>query len=226
MQHVSVIRQYISHLKVKPGLSLLIPAMMAVLVTGCSMFKKDEAREAERALERALNPPTAARSDDPAAARSPEEAAFKGVAGSRMNRDINGQSLSLVVRVIQLRDRNEFARLTFEGAVNKSEQDLFPKELVSMKEVQLMPGTTQEFTDKLLPETKYVGLIGFFHHPNPRFWRLLFAANAVRKEGLNFVAHDCYFVPLTPRSEPLPGQTASYDALSCPLGSGQPRSGR
>jgi type VI secretion system protein VasD len=194
--------------KLKPR--FLFPIAVMVLLSGCSSFSKDakEAREAANALAQALNPPSAQRSaDDPAGiVRGPEDFAVKGVADRRVNLDVGGEPLSVVVRVIQLRDKNEFSRLSFASATNKSDAELFPKELVATNEVVLMPGTTQEITDTLRPEARYVGVVGFFRKPDAQLWRMLFDARAVRNEGLIFVAQECFFTPVTPQPESVPGQ--------------------
>ena len=199
--------QFILRLKGKPVAGFLIPVAMAVLVGACSSSSKETAN----ALAQALNPPTAQRGDEAGTiTRGPEEFVAKGVADQNINRDISGQSLSVVVRILQLRDRGEFTRLSFEGVTNRNDADLFPKDLVAASEMVVMPGTTQEITDKLLPETKYVGVIGFFRRPDAQYWRMLYDARAVRNEGLIIVAKDCYFSAITPRIDPMPGQTASY----------------
>ena len=205
----------------KPRLGFLIPAAMAVLIAACSSSSKETAN----ALALALNPPTP-RADEPTGiVRSPEEFALKGVADQQVNLDVNGQPLSVVVRVIQLRDKNEFMSMTFDAAASRSDTELFPKELTATSEVVLMPGTTKELKDKLLPETRYVGVIGFFRRPDAQFWRMLFDARAVRNEGLIFVARDCYFSAMTPQAEPMPGQSVGY-APECAGGIPSSRSRR
>ncbi|MCL2591030.1 MAG: type VI secretion system lipoprotein TssJ [Betaproteobacteria bacterium] len=202
--------QPLSSLTVMLRPRVLIPAAMAVLITACSVFPSKE-KEAANALAQALNPPTAPRGDNPAPImRGTEDFAVKGVAEQQVNRDVSGKSLSVVVRIFQLRDKNEFSRLSFDAVTSRSDAELFPKELVAASEVVVMPGTMQEVTDKLLPETKYVGVVGYFRKPDAQFWRFLFDAQAIRKEGLIFVAKDCHFTAITPKSEPLPGQTESY----------------
>ncbi|MCL2590261.1 MAG: type VI secretion system lipoprotein TssJ [Betaproteobacteria bacterium] len=176
---------------------------MTVLLSACTSSSK----KAEQALAQALNPQTP-RSEDPSSTifRLPEDTVVKGVAGSNVNLDVNGQPLTVVVRVIQLRDKHEFARLTFDAAASKGDAELFPKELVTAHELVLMPGATQELTDKLLPETRYVAVIGFFRKPDTHYWRFLFDAQAVRKEGLIFAAKECFITPITPQFLPAQGQ--------------------
>jgi type VI secretion system protein VasD len=181
------------------------------LIAACTSAAKKEAEANANALALALKPPSAPHADDSGGiVRSPEDAVFKGVADQNVNRDANGQSLTVVVRVVQLRDRNEFTRLSFDAVTTRSDAELFPRELVAASEMVLMPGLTQEITDNLLPEAKYVGVIGYFRRPDAQSWRLLFDAGAVRKEGLVFVAQDCYLTAVTPLHVPMPGQAARY----------------
>ncbi|MDR3087939.1 MAG: type VI secretion system lipoprotein TssJ [Azoarcus sp.] len=182
---------------------LLIPVALAILAGACSKSSEE--------LTRALTLPFAA----PPEARvetvhGPEDYALKGVADLNINRDIYGKSLSVVVRVYQLRDKNEFARLSFESAASRSDSELFPKELVAVNEIVLVPGEARELVDKLLPETRYVGAVGFFRQPDAQFWRFLVNARAVRNEGLNFTLQDCYFAAIQPQPEPVTGQGAGY----------------
>lgn len=195
----------------KLRLGLLAPVAIAVLMTSCSMFSKEakQAKETADALAQALNPPSVRAEEPVGIVRGPEEFAIKAVAEKRLNLDAAGEPLSVVVRVIQLRDKNEFSRLSFDAVTSKNDNELFPKEFVAVSEVVFVPGETQEMSDKLLPEARYVGIVGFFRMPDAQHWRMLFDARSVRNEGLIIVAQDCYFTPITPQSEPLPGQTAN-----------------
>jgi type VI secretion system protein VasD len=181
----------------------------ALILPGC----KNAQKEAVEALAAALNPPpvAAARSDDPAVLpRGPAEFDLKAVADPSLNPDESGRPLSVVVRVFQLRGKAEFARLSFDAAVNGADDELFPKELVAANELVLKPGNSVEMADKLLPDTQYVGVLAYFRKPDARMWRFLADARAVRKEGLNFVVRDCYFALTVPVYEPLPGQDVRY----------------
>ena len=185
----------------KFGQKFLIPATLAILVGACS-------RSTDKlALTLPFNAPPEARAD---AVRGTEDYALKSIADPNVNRDIYGKSLSVVVRIYQLRDKNEFSRLTFDAAASRGDNELFPKELLAVKEIVLVPGEAQELVDKLLPETRYVGAVSFFRQPDAQYWRFLVDARAVRNEGLSFVLQDCYFATIQPQPEPVPGQSAGY----------------
>lgn len=179
----------------------LIPAALAVLVGACSGSSDKLARTLP------FNAPPEARVD---AVRGTEDYALKSIADPNVNRDIYGKSLSVVVRVYQLRDKNEFSRLTFDAAASRGDNELFPKELLAIKEIVLVPGEAQELVEKLLPETRYVGAVAFFRQPDAQYWRFLVDARAVRNEGLSFALQDCYFATIQPQPKPVPGQSAGY----------------
>jgi len=181
---------------------LPLSLIFAVALSGCGVFSKSPPP---------LNLPINAPPVTPVAeaVRAPEEFALKGLADESVNLDVTDLPLSVVVRVYQLRGREEFARLGFEALTGgRSDAALFPKDLVNVNELVLVPGTTQELNDKLLPETKFVGVVGFFRRPEPQYWRFLVDARAVRTEGLTFRAKHCYLTAIAPRAEPLSGQVA------------------
>ncbi|WP_084186933.1 type VI secretion system lipoprotein TssJ [Andreprevotia chitinilytica] len=141
----------------------------------------------------------------------PKDYPINGEAAPTINRDTNGKSLSIVVRLYQLKEKNEFNRLTFDTAASgKPDQELFGQEFVSRTEVVLVPGGKQTITDKLQPETRFVGVVGFFRKPDGQAWRFLVDADAVRSKGLNFRVQDCYLQITTPDPVAIPGQAPNW----------------
>ncbi|MDR0702778.1 MAG: type VI secretion system lipoprotein TssJ [Zoogloeaceae bacterium] len=180
--------------------------LLAVFAGGCSFFSKKPPIPEALALQ--ANVAEIQRVNEPPPVRAPEEYAIKGSADALVNRDASGKPLSVVVRLYQLKGINGFSRVTFDAvARSPNEAELFPSEWVATNEVVLIPGTTQAFTDKLLPETRYIGGVAFFRSPDTHGWRFLVDARTVRNEGLNFTAKDCYFTLVQPEPEPLLGQT-------------------
>lgn len=157
-------------------------------------------------------------------ASGPKEYPISGTAEPIINRDINGKSLSVVVRLYQLKEKNEFTRLTFDAvASGKSDAELFPQELVARNEVVLVPGASQKLTDKLLPEAKYVGVVGYFRKPDAQHWRFLVDADDVRSKGLSFAVQDCYLKLLQPKAVLIPGQTAGYTPECAAIAPSKPK---
>lgn len=123
-----------------------------------------------------------------------------------MNRDDNGKSLSVVVRIYQLRDASEFSRLTFDLlAQGRSEAQLLGPALVDKTDVVVVPGSVYVSPGQLHNETRYVGVVGFFRNPDPFYWRQLVPAKAVRSKGLIIRASDCFLTLGEVESLALPG---------------------
>ena len=132
---------------------------------------------------------------------------INGEAAPTINRDTSGKSLSVVVRLYQLKERTDFDRLTFDTATSgKSDSDLFGATMISMKELVLVPGGKQQIVEKLEPDTKYVGIVGYFRKPDPQAWRYLIDAKDARKQGLGFRVEDCYLEITAPTPQAIPGQ--------------------
>jgi type VI secretion system protein VasD len=137
----------------------------------------------------------------------PKTYEIRGNGDSLLNRDVGGQSLSVVVRIIQLRDAEEYSKLTFDMiASGRTDSELLGPDLISKTEVVIVPGGKYSNTDKLENETKYLGVIALFRRPDQHYWRYLVSANAVRDNGLSFAVKDCYLTLIHTRSIAIPGQ--------------------
>lgn len=137
----------------------------------------------------------------------PKTYAVKGEADATMNRDSSGKSLSVAVRIYQLKDAMEFSKLTFDTvASGRPESELLGPDLLSQSEIIMVPNGKYANSDKLLDETKYLGIVGLFRQPDPHYWRFLIEADKIRSEGLSFRIQDCYLVVLSPKPAVIPGQ--------------------
>lgn len=127
-----------------------------------------------------------------------------------LNRDVNGQSLSVVIRLYQLRDANEFSKLTFDTLIiGHPETELLGPSLISKTDLVLVPGGTYAAPVKLLDETRYLGIVGLFRKPDPHLWRQLvdtLDAKGNRIAGVSFRAKDCYIEITGEGQLLLPGQ--------------------
>jgi type VI secretion system protein VasD len=138
---------------------------------------------------------------------APKQYAIKGEGTPVLNRDSSGRSLSVVVRLYQLKSANEFSKLTFDTlADGRPEEDLLKSELLAKTDVVVVPGGNYSSTDKLLDEAKYVGVVAFFRNPDQHYWRYLLDADDVRSGDLSFRVEDCYIVLKDIKPLPIPGQ--------------------
>lgn len=132
---------------------------------------------------------------------------IRGDADPVVNRDVTGKPLSVVVRLYQLSEPEEFNKLTFDTlSSGRPEADLLGEQLIAKNEVVLVPGQTQVATDQMDPKARYLGVVGFFRTPDTHYWRYLIKADQIRDKGLTFKAQDCYLTLLNQKPQPIPGQ--------------------
>ncbi|MBM3115235.1 type VI secretion system lipoprotein TssJ [Jeongeupia naejangsanensis] len=144
-------------------------------------------------------------------ASGPKDYAIQGEAAPVINRDTGGKPLSIVVRVYQLKDAAEFNKLTFDATSSgKSDAELLGNDLISRSELVLVPGSKQAIKDQIKPETRFVGVVGYFRKPDTNHWRFLVDASDVRSDGLTFKVQDCYLQVQVPKALPQPGVPAAF----------------
>lgn len=149
-----------------------------------------------------------------AACGGPKLINVTGEGSKGMNRDAQGKPLSVVVHIYQLRNADAFNRMTMDSLLSgKPEADLLGNSLISSKEVTLIPGGKLAEQETIGEETRYVGVVGFFRQADPAYWRLLYAADAVKSDGLNFKAADCYLLPVRTKNTAIPGQPAQIPSI-------------
>lgn len=153
-----------------------------------------------------------------------------------INRDENGNALSVVVRMYQLKERKAFARLTLdELSSGRSDEELLGDEFISRNEVVVVPGQRAINAAQLLADTRFVGIVAMFRQPDLDHWRYLIPAERIRNNsaglsvalgnlfsdpedatsGLVFAVRDCSIAILAPDPELLAGQRPQRRG-SCP----------
>jgi len=131
----------------------------------------------------------------------------RGQADPVLNRDVSGKSLSVVVRLYQLKQPTEFSKLAFDSlASGRPETELLGAELIEKSEVVVLPGTQHVSTEKLSENANYLGVVAFFRQPEPHYWRYLIPASQVRSKGVTFRLQDCYITLVDGKPEAIPGQ--------------------
>lgn len=142
-----------------------------------------------------------------ACSSAPKSYGVRGAGDVILNRDAGGNSLSVVVRIYQLKDAREFAKLTFDTlADGRSETGLLGAAVLEKTDVIIVPGGNYSGLEKLLDETRFVAIVGFFRRPDAHYWRQLADAETVRRQGLSFRVQDCYVVLTGTEAIALPGQ--------------------
>lgn len=124
-----------------------------------------------------------------------------------INRDESGRSLSVVVKLYQLKSQDAFGKLTFDVlASGRQESELLGSDLIASNELMLVPGGRVDLQDVLQENTRFVGAVAFLRSPDPHYWRVLVDARDVRKQGFSLRLSDCYLRVVKPDPVLLPGQ--------------------
>jgi len=140
-------------------------------------------------------------------ASGPKNYEIKAVADPVINRDVSGSPLSVVVHIYQLKDPGEFSKLTSDTlASGRPLSELLGKDLLEVNEVLLVPGSTENRSDKIQPDARHVGIVAFFRQPDQHYWRVLVDAEQVRSKGIHFRVQDCFLSLVSPKPSLIPGQ--------------------
>ena len=130
-----------------------------------------------------------------------------GQASPKINLDESGNSLSVVVRLYQLKDKEAFSQLGFDKITSgKSDKEIFGDSLIERSEVVLIPGAPFKSDNTLNASTKYLGVVAMFRQPDANSWRYLLSADEIRRNGLSFQLENCYIKITKGTITPIPGQ--------------------
>ncbi|WP_244193141.1 type VI secretion system lipoprotein TssJ [Paraburkholderia eburnea] len=89
-----------------------------------------------------------------------------------INSDVQGKSLSTVVRFYQLKDAKNFAQLNYVQ-LQSDDLKLLKADLLATKDVVLRPGANASLTEPMNPDAQVVGVVAFFREPvQDRVWKL------------------------------------------------------
>ena len=89
-----------------------------------------------------------------------------------LNADVQGQSLSTVVRFYQLKDGSTFTQLNY-SQLQSDDLNLLKADLLATKDVVLRPGASASLSEPMNPDARVVGVVAFFREPvQDRTWKL------------------------------------------------------
>jgi type VI secretion system protein VasD len=112
--------------------------------------------------------------------------------GKELNITSDGQSLSLVVRIYQLRTPQSFKTLTYTDANSQDGgKDILGNDLIAYKEVTVVPNKTYDLKQKVPGDGTTIGIIGLFRAPAGDRWKIAFDAQGSRDTGITVGAHAC-----------------------------------
>ena len=160
-------------MKALPSIVLIPVVLMAAVLAGCSGNALRPSAQAD-----ALKPPRAI--------------PLRLHAAPKLNTDAQGRPLALVARVYTLRQNAAFEAAPYAAFLKPgADQEAFGADLVSVKDVTLVPGQRYEVLEKVPREAAYVGVVALFHAPAPQRWRMSFPAAEAESAGLTVALQAC-----------------------------------
>ncbi|MET0980934.1 MAG: type VI secretion system lipoprotein TssJ [Telluria sp.] len=165
---------------------------------------------AERALEAiGLRKPL------PALPKSPRQVALRLHAAPKLNSDAEGRPLAVVARIYSLRQRAAFEAAPYAAFLTPDAgREAFGADLVSVREMIVVPGQRYEAIENVPQEAPYIGVVALFHSPAPQRWRLAFSSLEAEKAGLTLGLQACTLSVGT-GAEPIGGSARMQGSARC-----------
>lgn len=116
-------------------------------------------------------------------------------AGDQLNLSASGKPLSLVTKLYVLRANEKFKAMTYPQITSpEAEKEALGEELVSVREIVLLPGKAYDITLKVPGDATTIGIVGMFRAPYQARWKLAFDNKLSFDNGITLGAHACSFV--------------------------------
>ena len=95
------------------------------------------------------------------------------IARHALNQNERGQSLSTVVRIYQLRDKQKFESALYRDLLNQ-DKTVLGDDLLETKEVSIRPGEAVAIDSEIHKDMDYIGVVVFFNRAdNEQDWKML-----------------------------------------------------
>ncbi len=104
-------------------------------------------------------------------------------ASANVNPDANGQPLSVVVRVYQLKDKGRLEAADY-NAILRSEKETLSDDLLERQERMVQPGTQEMLEIQTNPMANYIGAVALFRNPSGDTWRQIIPINKSKAQRL------------------------------------------
>lgn len=115
-------------------------------------------------------------------------------AGEQLNLSASGKPLSLVTKVYVLRANEKFKAMTYPQITSaEAEKEALGEELISVREIVLLPGKSYDITLKVPGDATTIGVVGMYRTPYQARWKLAFDNKLSFDNGITIGAHACAF---------------------------------
>lgn len=122
----------------------------------------------------------------------PREAQIEIQADQHLNTDAYQRSFSVVVRIYQLQQSNAFQQAFYDVFLDTQKaQEAFGYDVVSTKEITLVPGKNYSHTENIDTRTGYIGVVVLYRTPAAERWKLTFPIKSQNMNGISLGIHAC-----------------------------------
>ena len=106
-----------------------------------------------------------------------------------LNLDDSGESLSVVVRIYQLSEKDRLEGADF-SILWKSDQEILKEHLLDRKEITLQPDSRQVVKIEPKEEAKYLAVMALFRRPQGVTWRQIVPLNKKKVRFVELTVHE------------------------------------
>nr|WP_144108030.1 type VI secretion system lipoprotein TssJ [Paraburkholderia sp. BCC1886] len=159
--------------------------------------------------------------DVPDAQKPPRNVGLTLYAASNLNAANDKRPLALVVRLYVLKDPTSFQQAPFDTFTDPAkEKTTLGADLLSVREVTLIPGQHYGVTEKVSHEAQAFGIVALFRDPAMQRWKFAFDPAKSEKSGIMIGLHNCAMTvtngTVIPPEQGLPAQPLNMlSSVSC-----------
>lgn len=170
--------------------SLLLPMVLCIALSGCAQVSALQA--AGSAIGAVLEITGIAKKESLDPSKVSRDMPIKIHAGDQLNLTSTGKPLSLVVKIYVLRSPEHLKTLTYHQTTSaESEKEALGGDLVSVREIVLLPGKAYDGILKVPGDATTIGVVGMFRAPYQSRWKLAFESKPSFDAGITVGAHAC-----------------------------------
>lgn len=165
-------------------------ALLSMLLTGCAQVSA--LQMAGTAVGMVLEATGVTKKDSGDQSKISKDLPIRIFAGDQLNLTSNGKSLSLVIKIYVLRSSERLKTLTYPQITStESEKEALGEELISVREIILLPGKSYDAVLKVPGDATTIGVVGMFRAPYASRWKLAFDSKQSFDTGITIGAHPC-----------------------------------
>ncbi|MGG1946270.1 type VI secretion system lipoprotein TssJ [Trinickia sp. NRRL B-1857] len=128
----------------------------------------------------------------PDSQKPPRDVPLTLAAASNLNAATDNHPLALVVRLYALKDPTSFQQAPFDTFTDPAkEKSALGADLLSVREITLIPGQHYQMTEKVTREAQAFGVVALFRDPALQRWKFAFDPAKSEKSGIMIGLHNC-----------------------------------